>query len=327
MSFQWPALLLLELLVPVLAVTYLGGQRRRARRAAALAEAGLVATGSRSRWRRHAPFVVTLVALATMLVAVARPTTTAAGSHPSGTVVLAVDVSNSMLATDVEPSRLEAAAGAARAFVLDQPPSVAIGVVAFGQGALVLQPATTERTDVLGALDRLAPGGGTSAGQAIFAALGVIAGAPLTLTEEDLAGDLDAVDIGYFPSATIVVLSDGEDTGGPDPLELAQLASNAGVKVSTIGVGTEAGAVLDVDGFQVATALDEAVLQGIADVTGGTYQRAEDAASVDRATGAVDLPVTAEHEGDELTGSFATAGLGLLVLGAALSMVWLGRVV
>jgi Ca-activated chloride channel family protein len=316
--------------VPLLAWGYVRAQRRRRARTDALAATGLVAVGPPGgpRVRRHVPFGVTLLALAVVLVAVARPVTGARREHPSGTVVLTFDVSASMLATDVAPTRLAAAQAAARRFVAQQPETVAFGVVAFGAGALVLQQATTARADVLGAIDRLHAGGGTSAGQGIYAALGVIAGHPLQLSPDQVeAGDLGGVDVGYHRDSTIVLVSDGEETGGPDPVAVAQLAADAGVRVSAIGVGTPAGAVLTIDGYQVSTALDEDELRAIARTTGGTYERAAADAGLDDAYAQVDVPAVAEVRGEEWTGWIAAIGAALLVVGAALSSAWLGRVV
>jgi Ca-activated chloride channel family protein len=244
-----------------------------------------------------------------------------------GTVILAFDVSSSMRADDLAPSRLDAAKVAARRFVERRPGNVEVGVVAFGDAALLTQAPTDDPAAVLAAIDRLAPLGGTAAGLGIFTALDAVSEEPITLDDEALAGDLTAVDIGYLGSTTIVLLSDGENTRGPDPLQVAQLAANAGVHITTIGVGSEAGAVVDVDGFQVATVLDEAMLQGVADTTGGTYHRATDAESLADVYDDIDLRLTTEREAREVTDLFAATGIGLLVVGAALSMRWWGRVV
>jgi Ca-activated chloride channel family protein len=239
-------------------------------------------------------------------------------------VLLVVDVSNSMGATDVEPSRLAAAQDVARHFVDAQPSSIDVGLVAFGAGALVTQQPTNDRAAVLAAIDRLKTGGSTSLGQGLLAALSTIAGKPATLPGPDQPAPPP---IGYFPSATIVLVSDGEDTGGPDPAAVAQVASDAGVKVSTIGVGTAAGTSITVDGYQVATALDEGSLHDIADVTGGTYQPAAKAAGVAAITRSIQLRVTSVDEQTEVTALFALAAIGLLVAGGLLMLRWFGRVV
>jgi len=155
-------------------------------------------------------------------------------------------------------------------------------------------------------------------------ALSTIAGAPVALPDDDQA---PPPTIGYFPSATILLVSDGENTGGPDPAAVAQLASNAGVHVSTVGVGSADGGVITVDGFQVATALDEQALHDVADVTGGTYEPAEKAADIDTITRSIDLRVTSIGKKTEITALFAIGATGLLVAGGVLMLRWFGRVV
>jgi Ca-activated chloride channel homolog len=326
MTFTWPALLVGLVLVPVAIGAYVARQRRRARDADALAVAGLVPTGGARRLgrRRYVPFALMVAALAVMVVALARPQATLAKSRASGTVLLVVDVSNSMGADDVEPSRLAAAEDVARHFVAAQPSSIDVGLVAFGAGALVTQQPTDDRAAVLAAIDRLKTGGRTSLGQGLLLALSTIAGAPVALPDPDQPAPPP---IGYFPSAAIVLVSDGEDTGGPDPAAVAQLASDAGVKVSAIGVGTSAGTVITVDGYQVATALDEQSLRDIADVTGGRYEPAAQAAGVDPITRSIELRVTSVDEQTEVTALFALAAIGLLVAGGLLMLRWFGRVV
>lgn len=326
MTFTWPALLVALVAVPVTIAAYAARQRRRARDAGALAMAGLVPAGGARRLgrRRHAPFALMVAALAVMVVALARPQATLARSRASGTVLLVIDVSNSMGADDVEPSRLAAAQGAARRFVDAQPSSIDVGLVAFGAGALVTQQPTDDRTAVVAAIDRLKTGGRTSLGQGLMAALSTIAGSPVALPEPDQPAPPP---IGYFPSAAIVLVSDGEDTGGPDPAAVAQLAADAGVKVSTVGVGSDEGTVITVDGFQVATALDEQSLRDIADVTGGRYEPVEQAAGVDAITRSIALRITSVDEQTEVTALFALAAIGLLVAGGLLMLRWFGRVV
>jgi Ca-activated chloride channel homolog len=329
MSLRWPGLLAALLVVPLLVGLYVRLQRRRAAQTAALAASGLVSTGPAVRLgrNRHLPFLLYLAAVAILLFALARPQTSVAVPRRTGTVILAFDVSNSMTADDLEPTRLDAAKLAARSFVEDQPSSIEIGVVAFGDGALVTQTPTTERAEVLAAIERLAPLGGTAVGLGIFTALDAIVDEPIDLTTEDLDGDLDEVAMGYHGSATIVVLSDGENTQGPDPLEIAQLAANAGVHIATIGVGGTDGAIIEIDGFQVATALDEELLSGIAETTGGTYHRAEDAAALRDVYSSIDLRITVDGKQREITGLLAGVGVGLLLSGGALAMRWFGRIV
>jgi Ca-activated chloride channel family protein len=326
MTFVWPSLLAALVLVPVLVGVYVALQRRRARDADALAASGLVVTSSGRRlgWRRHLPFALLLTALAVMIFALSRPEATLAKSRASGTVLVLIDVSNSMGATDVQPTRLAAAQDVARRFVAAQPSSIDVGIVAFGAGALVTQQPTDDRAAVLAAINRLKAGGRTSVGQGLLVAMSTIAGAPVAVPDPDQPAPPSP---GYFPSASILLVSDGEDTGGPDPTAVAQVAANAGVKVSAIGVGTTDGTTITVDGYQVATALDEQFLSGLVGVTAGTYVPAAAATEVESMTRSLERHVTSVDETTEITALFALAAVGLLMVGGALMLRWFGRVV
>ena len=328
MTFRSPEMLALLLAVPAMVWAYVRSRRRRAQRAASLAEQGLVATGSsRMRVRRHVPFALFATALTLLLVGMARPHTSVTTPKREGTVILALDVSNSMRADDIKPTRLEAEKAAARAFVERQPTEVRVGVVAFGDGAVVVQAPTNSHPDIIKSIDRLTSQGGTSLGQALVTSLGAIAGKPVTIDYEALASDAAQVDIGYFGSATVVLFSDGEETSRPDPVAVAEVASVAGVRVHTIGVGTPAGAVVQVDGFNVATALDSELLAEVASVTDGSYHEADDAKGLADISETIDLRFKLVSELTEVTGLFAVGGSVLLVIGALLSVLWFGRVV
>jgi Ca-activated chloride channel family protein len=331
MTFRSPWLLGLLVVVPALVAAYVSSRRRRMQRAQELAEQGLVAnpepTQKRARVRRHVPFALFAAALTLLIVGIARPMATVKTPRREGTVILAMDVSNSMRATDVKPSRIEAAKTAARAFVKAQPPAVRVGVVAFGDGAVLVQTPTNVHADVVKSIDRLTPEGGTSLGQALVASLSAIAGKPITLDVQALASDSAPVDIGFYGSATVVLMSDGEETSRPDPVWVAELASVAGVRVHTIGVGTDDGAVVQVDGFNVATALDRELLQEVAEVTNGSYHEGDDAEGLAAISETIDLRFKVVSEHTEVTGLFAAAGIVLLIVGALLSVLWFGRVV
>jgi Ca-activated chloride channel family protein len=326
MTFVWPSLLAALVLVPVLVGVYLALQRRRRREVGALAASGLVVTsaGRRPGWRRHLPFALLLAALAVMIFALSRPQATLARSRASGTVFVLIDVSNSMGADDVEPTRLAAAQDVARRFVEAQPSSIDIGVVAFGAGALVTQQPTVDRSSITAAINRLKVGGRTSVGQGLLVAMSTIAGAPVAIPDPEQPAPPSP---GYFPSASILLVTDGEDTGGPDPTAVAQVAADAGVKVSAIGVGTTDGTTITVDGYQVATALDEQRLADLVAITGGTYVPAADAPEVDSMTQSLERHVTSVDETTEITAVFALAAVGLLAAGGALMLRWFGRVV
>jgi Ca-activated chloride channel family protein len=328
MSFLWPQMLVLLAAVPLVVAAYLSAVRRRARRAADLAAQGFVPTASARRLRRlrHLPFAFFLGALILLLAAFARPEMSVGLPRREGTVILAFDVSNSMRAHDLKPTRMDAAKAAARAFVEKQPKTIKIGVVAFSDGGLVTQQPTTVKADVLAAINRLTPLGATSLGQGIFTSLSAIAGKPIAVDPNALTSD-DKIDIGYYGFAAVVLLSDGENTSKPDPVDVAQLATVAGVRIYPIGIGTTQGAVVDLDGFSVATTLDEAVLTKIASDTGGAYFKAADASALTKIYNNLDLRVTSEAKRTEVTSVVTGVSVLLLVVGGALSLLWFGRLV
>jgi Ca-activated chloride channel homolog len=325
-SFLYPVLLAAAVGITAAAVAaYIWLQRRRA---AALAAAGfgtLVGGTRRTALRRHLPYVLLLAALPVLLVGLARPEAKLAVPRVAGTVVLAFDASNSMKATDVTPTRLGAAQAAATRFVVEQPDSVDVGVLAFGDQALLTQAPTGDHAAAIAAIKRLSTGGGTSIGQAILVALGTITGRPVRLPADGTAPDTKA--LGYWPSATIVLFSDGQQTGGPNTEAAAQVAAAAGVRVQTVGIGTARGTTVEVDGLQLGNALDETLLTTVAQTTGGAYHRAGDAAALADATRSIDLRLTTKKEPVELTAPFAGTALLLLTLGALLGTRWHGRIV
>ena len=328
MTFEWPMLLLSLFAVPALVMGYRAQLRRRDQRRAQLAAEGLVAAaaGRPDRWRHVAPLLL-LAALTLLLASLARPSATVAEPRREGTVILAFDVSTSMAARDLAPTRLDAAKAAARTFVSKQPSSIRLGVVAFGDSAVISQQPTNDRTEVLAAIDRLAPQGGTALGRGIVSAISAIAGKPISVDETGQDGTAGGQDIGYYGSAAVVLLSDGENTTEPDPLVLAELASTAGVRIFPIGLGSPQGTVLEVDGFQISTRLDEATLQQIAKTTDGTYYAASDTAALGKVYSSINLRWTARTERREITSWFAAAAAVLLLLGAGVSVVRSGRVV
>ena len=329
MSLGSPWMLLWLAVVPLLVLAYVRLVQRRSRRAGRLASEGLVATSSGRglRWRRHVPFALFASALVVVGVGLARPTMSFALPQREGTVILAFDVSNSMRADDLEPTRIEAAKAAATAFAERQPSTIKIGVVAFGDSAVTVLKPSSVKEDVLAAINRLSVSGGTSLGQGLFTSLSAIAGKPLKIDDTGLDSDAGSVDIGFFGSSAIVLLSDGENTTRPDPLALAEVASTAGVRVHAIGVGTEKGTVVQINGYSVATALDADMLKEIAKTTDGTYDQATDAAALTGIYRSIDLEFKTVKKPREVTALFAAVGGLLLALGSALSIVWLGRVV
>ncbi|GHJ43952.1 hypothetical protein Cs7R123_12940 [Catellatospora sp. TT07R-123] len=325
MTIMYPLLAVAAALLTAAAmVAYVHVQRRRAA-ARRTGGYGLAAPGRRAGLRRHLPYALFLAALPLLLTALARPSAELPIPHLSSTVVLVLDVSNSMAATDVTPSRLAAAQAAATDFVQAQPDTVDVGVVIFGQGGLITLPPSDRHDAAVYAISRLTTSGGTSLTQAILTALGAIVGRPVALPPPDTA----APDLGYWGSATIVLFSDGQDTPGPgtDVASAAQLAADAGVHIETVGIGTAEGTTIEVDGYQVATALDEQTLAGVAAITGGSYHPAADAQALHDLSDAIDLRVSTHPEQVELTALLAGAALLLLLAGALLMIRWHGRIV
>ena len=329
MSFADPALLAVGLLVAVaLAWAAVAAARRRS---AALASAGVTAGGP-GRARLGGVWL-TIAGIAMLAVAVAGPSASVPVSHASGTVILAMDVSGSMAATDVAPSRLAAAKQAALSFINAQPDSVDIGVVAFQQGGLEAALPTADHATTSAAVSRLTAGGGTSIGDAILASLSAITRKTVTIGRGG-----SAPDIGYWPSATIVLFSDGQDEpvpsgGGTGPAAdsgaalAASVAEKAGVHIDTVGIGTAGGTTVNVDGYHLFTALDEATLKSISQATGGTYHPASDASELNGIASSINLRLTVTNQPLPLAGAFIALALVLLAAGAILTVTRTGRVI
>ncbi|MET9246129.1 VWA domain-containing protein [Nonomuraea sp. NPDC003709] len=292
------------------------------RRTAALAAAGVAVPGAR---RAYLGSGLTIAGVAVLAIATAGPVAMVPVPRTAGTVVLAIDVSNSMGADDVAPTRLAGAQRAARAFVAAQPDSVDIGVVAFARGGLTAARPDADHSIALKAIDRLKITGSTSLGTAITASLTLITGKQVAIGRDGAAPD-----VGYWPSATIVMFSDGQNQGGAgDPAveQAAAVAQKAGVHIHTVGVGTTVGAAVQVDGYRLQTSLDEDALTSIAQATGGAYHPASDTARLDGIADTIDLRLTVSDEPLPLAGALIGLALALLTAGAALTVLRSGRVI
>ena len=329
MSLADPVLLAVGLLLAAgLAWAAIAAARQRA---AALAAAGVAA--GRPGSSRLGGVWLSIAGVAVLAIAVAGPAASVPVSHASGTVILAMDVSGSMAATDVAPSRLAAAKKAALSFISAQPSSVDIGVVAFQQGGLEAALPTADHATASAAVRRLTAGGGTSLGDAILASLSAITRRTVTIGR-----DGSAPNIGYWPSATIVLFSDGQDEAGgasegtaadgdTSADAAASVAEKAGVHIDTVGVGTTAGTTVDVDGYHLFTALEPATLTSISQATGGTYHPASNASELDGIASSINLRLTVTNEPLPLAGAFIVLALALLAAGAVLTVTRTGRVV
>ncbi len=318
MSLSYPLLLVAGLVVA--AALIVGAVRTIRHRSAALTATGVAADTRRQRSPGLWFFLGGVIVLA---VAVAGPAASLPVGRSAGTVVIAMDVSNSMSADDVAPSRLAAAQKAALSFIDAQPDSVDIGVVGFDQGALTTSPPGPDRAAAKAAVQNLRVSGGTSLAAAILGSLSAITGKPVTIGHDGALPDL-----GYWGSATVVVFSDGEDQGGSDAVTVAStLAQNAGVHIEAVGVGTVNGTTVEVDGYRMHTALDVDQLTAIAQTTGGSYHPASDATELDGIASTIDLRLTVAKQDVPLAGAFVALALALLAVGSLLTGVRTGRLV
>ena len=326
MSFIWPWVLVSLLALPLCVFLYVRLQDKRGRDAARLGTMGAIGEGPAAfaGRRRHVPPIIFLIAVALLALASARPQLTLPVPRMEGTVVLALDVSSSMAADDVEPTRMEAAKLAAKTLVDRRPGDARIGVVAFGEGGLVVQAPTDDGEELYATIDRLAPESATSLGRGVLTALNLVAPESGPGSPAPGPGDGTAPR-GAFAPAVIVLLTDGENTDPPDPLEVAQMAADRGVRVHTVGLGTDAGATIEIDGFNLFTQLNEPVLQEIALLTEGVYFRVEDVDAMSSVYDELDTEFVVESREVEVTSAFGGVSALLLLAGGTLSLFWFGR--
>lgn len=329
MTFLWPPMLACLLLIPLFVLLYLRMQRRRRRLAAGFGNLGLAPAGEGRRpgMRRHVPPALFLVALAILIGALARPQAVVTLPRLEGTIILAFDVSRSMGADDIKPTRLQAAKAAARAFVQRQPSTVQIGVVSFSDAGFAIQAPTNDQDIVLAAINRLTLQRGTSLAHGIDASLQAIAAGnnPGPSLSTRLLTPTP-VPKGTYAPAVVVLLTDGENNESPDPLASARTAANRGIRIDTVGVGSAAGTTLHIDGFSIHSQLDEGALRQIAQLTGGTYYNAQNAADLRAIYDKLNPRLVLAPQKTEVTALFAGASVVILMLGSTLSLLWLGRV-
>ena len=349
MTFLWPETLWLLLVAPLAVLTYILILRRKKKLAVRYASLSMVkaAMGSGNRLRRHVPPLLFLVALVAALLAIARPAAMVTLPSEHETVVLALDVSGSMRAKDVEPDRITAAQNAAKAFINEQPRSAKIALVSFAGSASLVQPPTRNRGDLLAAIDQLQLQHATAVGSGILASLkaifpdqdfdltpGTKQGArrapPLPSaaaggTAPPKAEPPKPVPPGSYASAAIILLTDGQTTTGPDPVEAARLAAQRGVRVFTVGVGTPDGQILAGEGWSMRVRLDEDTLKAIADLTRGEYFHAGNAVDLKKVYQALNAKLVMEKKETEITSLFAAAAAGLMLAAGLLSLLWFNR--
>jgi Ca-activated chloride channel homolog len=344
MTFIWPELLWFMLALPLLALAYFLVLRRKKKLALRYASLGLVreAMSMGGRIKRHIPPLLFFGALAALLLAIARPQATITLPTQHETVILAMDISGSMRATDVEPNRLVAAQNAAKQFVNEQPENVRIGVVAFAGTATVAQAPTRNREDVIAAIDRFQLQRATAIGSGIIVSLAAIFpdqgidvgtltyGAEMPRRADKAATPAPApkpVPPGSYASAVIILLTDGQRTTGPDSIMAAKMAAERGVRVYTVGVGTPEGKIIGFEGWSMRVRLDEETLKEIARITNAEYFYAGNAVDLNKVYQALNAKLVMERKKTEVTALFAALAALLAVVSAALSLAWFHRIV
>jgi Ca-activated chloride channel homolog len=341
LTFIWPEMLWALLAVPLLVLAYLWLLARRKKTAVRYANLALVkqALGRSAAWRRHVPPALMLLAITAALLAGARPAAVVSLPSQQETIVLAMDVSGSMRAADVQPDRITAAKDAAKTFVAELPRGVRIAVVSFAGTAAVVQPPTHNRPDVVAAIDRFQLQRGTAIGSGIVLSLATLfpdAGIDLSQItgqramppgpEEKPRPEFAPVQPGSYPSAAIILLTDGQRTTGPDPLEAAKMAADRGVRVYTVGIGTKDGETIGFEGWSMRVRLDEETLKNIANITRADYFYAGTAADLKKVYQGLSSRLVVEKKETEVSALFATLAAVLAITGAGLSVWWFGRI-
>jgi Ca-activated chloride channel family protein len=342
MSFQWPNLLWGLLAVPALIGLYLWLLGRRKRSTVRLASISVAreALGRGPGWRRHVPPALMLGAVAVLLFAAARPLAVVKLPLTERTIMLAMDVSGSMRATDVKPNRIIASQEAAKTFVNALPRDVKVGIVSFAGTAAVVQAPTTSREDIIAAIDRFQLQRGTATGSGIVLSLATlfpddeieiaqITGQrlmPKPLGDTKPKKEFKPVEPGSYGSAAIIMLTDGQRTTGPDPLDAAKMAAQRGVRVYTVGVGTTSGETIGFEGWSMRVRLDEETLKQVALLTRAEYYYAGTAQDLIKVYESLSSKLVVERKETEITALFGLLAAALVVAAAALGLWWFGRV-
>ena len=310
MSFASPLVLLSIVALPALAAAYAWVRRRPGRYSARFPGVPVLAgaVAATSIWRRHVPAAVAALALLTLAVALARPHATVAVPVERASVVMVTDASRSMLATDVEPSRMDAARGAAEAFLDGVPDELRVGAVAFSTTPRSVVAPSHDREGVRAHLASLDADGGTATGDGLAEALRLLA------SEERRR-----------PPAAVILLSDGKTTAGRDPVDVARQARAAEVPIYTVALGTAGGTITDRNGGTLPVPPDPKTMVEIADASGGESFDVEDADQLDAVYDRLGSQLATRPEQREITAGFAAGGMALLLAAAALSLRAGGR--
>ncbi len=352
MRFLWPSMLWLLAAVPLLIGTYVYALRRRSKAALRYASVGLVraAIGPGQRVRRHLPPLLLLLALVAMLLAVARPSGQITLPSQQQTIILAIDVSGSMRATDMEPNRISAAQLAAKTFIEELPAKVRVGIVSFAGSATVVQAPTQDREALLASLERFQLQRHTATGSGLIMSLATLLpdsgidldsynfgsrfgtsngaiGSKEKADKKSAAPDkpFTPVPPGSYSSGVIILLSDGRRTTGPDPVDAAKLAADRGVRVYTVGFGSRGGGQVDMGGWSMYMLLDEEALKTVADITKGEYFFAGTSADLKKVYETLSSKLVLEKKETELGAIFSAAAALFAITAAALSFAWFSR--
>ncbi len=340
MEFLWPAALIMLSLIPITLGIYLWMLRRKQRYVVRYSSLSLVreALPKHSRLRRHLPFALFLLGLASLLVAFARPVNVVNVPAGRSTVILTIDVSRSMRQADIAPSRLAAAKDAALAFIQSQPSNTQIGIVAFSGFAEIIHPPTNDQEALQAAVESLTLGRRTAIGAGILEAVDAIAEVDSAIVPATGSGgvpDFVPVPQGSYAPAIIVLLTDGVSTTGPMPVEAAQQAVERGIRVYTIGFGTETGEMPPPGapstfgdpwgsggGGWFRRGIDEDTLREIASLTGGRYYAAASASELQNVFASLPTNLITREERLEISVIFAALGAMLAAAALALSLLW-----
>jgi Ca-activated chloride channel family protein len=345
-SFVWPQALWLALLLPVLLAVYAAILDRKRKAAVRYANLAMVkdAMGAGARFRRHVPPALLLLALAILIVAMARPTATVTLPTQKQTIIMALDASGSMRAKDVEPSRLVAMQNAAKQFVADASPKTKIGIVVFAATAQLVQPPTDDREALTAAIDRIQLQRATATGSGLIVSLATIfpdAGfdvsdalfgrglrnAPVgDERRKDPKKDFKPVEPGSYNNAAVILLTDGQRTTGPDPIEVAKLAADRGVRVYTVGFGTTSGEIIGFEGWSFRVRLDEETLKAVALMTRGEYFYAGTANDLKKVYQSLNARLSLEKKETEVTALLSGIAALCAMLSGFLSLLWFNRI-
>jgi Ca-activated chloride channel family protein len=318
MTFQQPVWLLALLAVAALVAVYVLLQLRRKAYAARFTNVALLGSivPKRPGWRRHLAFGIVALGLVVLVISLAVPSSEVRVPRERATVVMAVDVSLSMQARDIEPNRFEAMQTAAKEFVDVLPERINLALVTFAGSATTVVPPTTDRQQVRNAIDNLELAESTAIGEAIFTSLTAIQNFQTSLGEQGEEA----------PPARVVLLSDGYNTVGRDDTQAVDAAIAAAVPVSTIAFGTDYG-TLDLDGETVPVPVDRATLENIADETGGSYSEAASAAELEQVYADLGSQIGYTTEPKDISPWFVRGGVLVLLVGALMSLFWTNRLV